>query len=143
VHELAKGLVVAADPCKEKDAQARSRNVHFDEYVQAELPQHLGNFLIDIELLGQACEIAKGRVGRLCVDAFQAPDEEFYKVFVRDVASGNTHVRAVGEITKAVGNAVSPFYRRAPRYAVVGTAGLYGGAHISAPDVSHCAVNGD
>jgi hypothetical protein len=56
VHELAKALV-------EHDAQARSSNVHFDEYVQVELPQHFGNILIDIELLGQACEIAKGRVG--------------------------------------------------------------------------------
>jgi hypothetical protein len=34
VHELAKALVVAAELYKEKDAQARSRNVHFDEYVQ-------------------------------------------------------------------------------------------------------------
>jgi hypothetical protein len=77
VHELAKALVVAANLYKEQDAQARSRNVHFDEYVQVELPQHLANFLIDIELLEQACEIAKGRVGILRVDAFHAPGDFF------------------------------------------------------------------
>jgi hypothetical protein len=136
VHQLAKALVVAANLYKERDAQARSINIHFDEYVQVELPQHLGNFLIDIELLGQACGIAKGRVGRLRVDAFQPPGEAFYKVFVREVHSGNTRGQAVAELCRSVGNAVLPFSHRAPRYAGVGTGGLYGGAHISAPDVT-------
>jgi hypothetical protein len=114
VHELAKALVVAANLYKERDAQTRSSNVHFDESVQAELSQHLGNFLIDIELLGQACEVAKGRVGKLRVDAFRAPGEEFYKVSVRQVASGHTHGEAVAEISRSVADAVLPFSRRAP-----------------------------
>jgi hypothetical protein len=75
-------------------------------------------------------------VGRLRVDAFRAPDEEVYKVFVREVASGYRRGEAVAVVGHAVTSAVLPFYRRAPRYAAVGTAGLYGGAHISAPDVT-------
>jgi hypothetical protein len=126
VHELAKALVVAANLYKEQDAQARSSNVHFDEYVQVELPQ----------LLGQACEIAKGRVEKLRVDAFQAPGEAFYNVFVREVASGHTLGKAVAEIGISVGIAVRPFSRREPPYAKAGFGGLYGGAHISAPDVT-------
>jgi hypothetical protein len=118
VRELAKALVVAVNLYKEQDAQARSSNVHFDECVQVELPQHCGNFLIDIELLGRACEIAKGRVGKLRVDAFQAPGEAFYKVFVREVASGNTLGQAVGEIGISVGIAVRPFSRREPPYVI-------------------------
>jgi hypothetical protein len=137
VHELAKALVVAANLYKEQDAQARSNNVHFDEYVQVELPQQCGNFLIDIELLGQACGIAKkGRVGKLRVDAFQAPGEAFYKVFVREVASGYTLGQAVAVVGISVGVAVRPFSRREPPYARAGLGGLYGRAHISAPDVT-------
>jgi hypothetical protein len=136
VHGLAKALVVAANLYNEQDAQARSNNVHFDEYVQLELPQHCGNFLIDIELLGQACEIAKGRAGKLRVDAFQASGETFYKMFVRQEESGNTHGMAVAEIVISVGIAVGPFFSSAPPYARVATGGLYGGAHISAPDVT-------
>jgi hypothetical protein len=138
VHELARALVLAANLYKEQDAEARSRNAHFDEYVQVELPQHLGNSLIDIELLGQACEIAKGSVGRLRVDAFQSPDEEFNKVFVREVPSGNTHGKVVAEVIGRVYIAVLPFSDYEPPYAGVATDGLYGGAHnyISAPDVT-------
>jgi hypothetical protein len=77
VHELARALVLAANLYEEQDGHARSINVHFDESVQVELPQHRGTFLIDIEMLGRACEIAKGRVGKLRVDAFQAPVKNF------------------------------------------------------------------
>jgi hypothetical protein len=132
VRQLAKALVEAAKLYKERDAQARLRNEHFDEYVQV----GSGNFLIDIELLGQACEIAKSRSGRLRVDAFRAPGEEFYKVFVREVASGNTHGRAVMAVAGRVENAVLPFSSLAPRYAGVAGDSLYGTAHISAPDVT-------
>jgi hypothetical protein len=142
-HELARALVVAANLYKEQDGDARSINVHFDESVQVELPQHRGTFLIDIELLGRACEIAKGRVGKLRVDAFQAPGEEFCKVFVRQVASGYTHGEAVLEVGAAVANAVLPFCRHAPQYARAGTDGMYGSAHISAPDVTVRSIGTD
>jgi hypothetical protein len=135
VHELVSALVVAANLYKLQDGQARSTNVHFDEYVQVELPQHHENS-IDIELLGRACEIANGRVGKLRVDAFKAPGDAFYKVFVRQVASGNKHGQAVAQIITSVGNAVGPFSRRGARYARVGTDGMYGRAHINAPDVT-------
>jgi hypothetical protein len=75
-------------------------------------------------------------VGKLRVDAFHAAGEAFYKVFVRQVVSGHTKGEAVAELCRSVANAVLPFSRRAPRYAAVGTDGLYGGAHISAPDVT-------
>jgi hypothetical protein len=55
---------------------------------------------------------------------------------VRQVASGHTNGEAVAELCRSVANAVLPFSRRAPRYAAVGTDGLYGGAHIFAADVT-------
>jgi hypothetical protein len=70
------------------------------------------------------------------VDAFRAPGEAFHKVFVRSVASGYVHGEAVAEVCGSVFTAVRPFSALPPRYARIGTGGMYGRDYISAPDVT-------
>jgi hypothetical protein len=130
VKQAAAALVEAANIYKNQDARALSKGENYDGFVKVDLP---GGHWLPIDQLGDACSIAKRTVGKLNVVAFQTTGE----VFVRQLASGDTHGGVVVEVIRVISTAVDPFSRPPQVFVASAMGGLYGGFHlITAPDVT-------
>jgi hypothetical protein len=95
VNENASALVDASNLYAERRNDAFSKGDYYDDFVQVELSSQLST-----EQLGQACQRAKHRVGRLGIVAVGG------KVFVRQVTSGHKHGDVAGEVFRVVRNVV-------------------------------------